>query len=102
MHLLKEVFGMIIIPPAVEAELAEVPGQLDFILEMQFLEIRSPEDSTTITNYKSMLDDGEAEAITLAIELKADFVIMDEWKGRKIAQKAGLNVIGLIGILLVP
>ncbi len=67
LYLLKEVFGVILIPPAVEVELAEVPGQLEFILEMDFLEIRNPEDSTAVTNFKSVLDDGEAEAITFRL-----------------------------------
>lgn len=46
------------------------------------------------------LDYGEAEAIALALELKAELVLMDEQKGRRSAQRLGLNTVGVVGILL--
>lgn len=46
------------------------------------------------------LDPGEAEAIVLAIELKADALLIDEKKGRKIAQEHGIIITGLLGILV--
>ena len=42
---------------------------------------------------------GEAEAIKLAHELRADLLIMDERRGRQIAAARGLTVIGTLGIL---
>ncbi|MCS6903069.1 MAG: DUF3368 domain-containing protein [Candidatus Bipolaricaulota bacterium] len=41
----------------------------------------------------------EAEAIVLALEQRAGFVIMDEIKARKEAMRLGLGVIGTLGIL---
>ncbi len=46
------------------------------------------------------LDRGEAESIALALELGADLVVMDEKEGRHAAQRLGLKVIGVLGILL--
>lgn len=46
------------------------------------------------------LDRGEAEAIALAVELKSDWLLMDEREGRLIARQAGLKVIGVLGVLL--
>ncbi len=46
------------------------------------------------------LDIGEAEAITLAVELNADRLIVDERRGRKEAIRLGLRVTGILGILL--
>lgn len=46
------------------------------------------------------MDLGEAEAIALAQELQADLLIMDERKGRAIAETYGLRVVGLLGILV--
>lgn len=44
---------------------------------------------------------GEAETISLAIEVKANIVILDDKKARNIARKLGLKVIGTIGILIL-
>lgn len=43
---------------------------------------------------------GECEAISLALELDADRVIIDELAGRSLAQRLGLPLIGTLGILL--
>jgi predicted nucleic acid-binding protein len=42
---------------------------------------------------------GEAAAIALAEELKADWVLMDERRGSREAQSRGLRVAGTLGIL---
>ncbi len=46
------------------------------------------------------LDSGEAEAIALAVELKADYLLIDETKGRQIAASYGIKVTGIIGVLI--
>lgn len=45
------------------------------------------------------LGPGESEAIVLAQELKADYVVIDE-EARDYAKRLGLKVIGTLGILL--
>ncbi len=42
---------------------------------------------------------GERGAILLAKSLTADLTLLDEWKARRIAQKAGLSVVGCLGVL---
>lgn len=44
---------------------------------------------------------GEAEAIELAKELKADRLLIDERKGRRLAVQEGVPVIGLVGMVLL-
>ena len=49
---------------------------------------------------KLMLGAGEASAITLCLEKKNSLLIIDERKGRKIAQDLHIPTIGTLGILL--
>ena len=44
---------------------------------------------------------GELEAMVLAQEIQADYVVMDDQLARRKAQNKGLKVIGTIGVLLL-
>jgi predicted nucleic acid-binding protein len=46
------------------------------------------------------LDRGEAESIALALELEAYLLLMAEREGRHAAQRMGLHVVGVVGVLL--
>ena len=46
------------------------------------------------------LDLGEAETVVLAHEMNADWVLMDEKKGRRKLAQLGLKKIGTVSILL--
>jgi len=46
------------------------------------------------------IDAGEAEAIGLALQIKADWVLTDDAKARQLAEFEGLEVHGSIGLLL--
>jgi uncharacterized protein len=51
--------------------------------------------------YALTVDIGEAEAIELAVELRADRLLIDERKGRRLAAQEGIPVIGLLGVVLL-
>ena len=53
-----------------------------------------------LKTHQESLDAGESEAIALAIEAKADLLLMDERLGRRTAQHMGLKVTGVIGVLV--
>jgi len=46
------------------------------------------------------VDEGESEAIVLAIQESVDFVLLDEYDARELARNHDLNVTGVIGVLL--
>lgn len=48
----------------------------------------------------SVLDLGEAEAITLAEEIARCSLLIDEARGRRVAQRLGLDVVGTLGVLV--
>lgn len=58
------------------------------------------QDRAFVETLEMELDRGESESIVLTIELKADFLIIDESNGRQKAESLGIDVIGLLGTLL--
>ena len=52
-------------------------------------------------SFSLLLDAGESEAMSLYFEKKADFLLIDEKKGRKIAVYNNINIVGSLGILLL-
>lgn len=99
-ELLASMYGRVIIPPEVANELASPkrPAAVQAFIATPpiWLEIRPP----TVVEHIPGLDAGEVAAISLARELKADRVIMDEAMGRKAAADRNLQVIGTIGVLI--
>jgi predicted nucleic acid-binding protein len=49
---------------------------------------------------RASLGSGESQTVSLALELKADLVILDDRPARRLAFGLGLPVVGTVGILL--
>jgi len=47
-----------------------------------------------------LLDPGEAKAIVLAEKQYVRFLLIDDARGRRIAHRRGISVVGLAGVLL--
>jgi predicted nucleic acid-binding protein len=101
--LLKQLFGEIHIPDAVWDELNAYgkiwPGH-DEVAHASWVKRHPVQNQTLVTALRYDLDYGEAESIALALTLGADLVLLDEREGRHAAQRNGLNVIGVVGLLL--
>jgi len=93
-ELLSNLFPEIIIPSAVYDEIS-VKKTIDL---PAFIRVQTPSDNAILKSLKQLLDLGESEAIALALELETKLII-DEKKGRKIAIRQGLEIIGLLGIV---
>ena len=92
LDLLHHVFGKILITDIIAKEFGySIPEWIQVC----------PPNSILQKGLINILDAGEASAITLATELKDSLLIIDESKGRKIAQKMGLAVTGSLGILII-
>ena len=63
--------------------------------------ITTTSNEQLIRSFNLLLDIGESEAMALYIERKADFLLIDEKKGRKIASYNNINIVGTLGILLM-
>lgn len=93
-------FTRIVIPPEVHRELLDSrrPDEIrSFAATLpDWLEVRTPIATVAI---KGLLP-GESSAISLALELGADRLVIDEAAGRHAATSWGIIVVGTIGILI--
>jgi predicted nucleic acid-binding protein len=94
-------YGEVLIPPAVSAELLNPAAglqPLDVTL-LQGIRVVAPADTTQFASAALKLDPGEIEALALAVELKAGLILIDEKRGRAAAIAAGLRPVGVLGTL---
>jgi len=100
---LPALFEKIHIPGAVVNELVphHLAGQRSGLLEHDWLIRQEVSDAHAIREMNPALDDGEAEALSLAVEIGANLLLMDESAGRRAARALGLPVMGTAGIRLL-
>ena len=95
-EILPRLFQRVVVPEGVRAELARSHPDLPGWVQVET--VKKPAEARRLA---AMVDWGEAEAIELAKELRADRLLMDERKGRKLAMAEGLEVIGVVGVLIL-
>lgn len=99
--LLPRLYGRVLIPPAVHRELSDpfAPEAVSAWAKkpppwLEIVPLRMAVDSSLMH-----LDLGEREAIALAIEQRAEFVLIDERDGVAAARGRDLRIVGTLGIL---
>lgn len=102
-ELLRKLFGEIHIAQGVWLELNKGgrrhPGSQE-VEDAAWVHRHEVSNETAVTILGRDLDLGEAETLTLALELGADLVLLDEQEGRHAALRLGLRPYGVLDILL--
>jgi predicted nucleic acid-binding protein len=99
LHILSALFGDVVVPRAVWNEAVErrpsAPG-IESLRQARWIRIvDDPSPSAELG-----LDPGETAAILIAESLHADLLLIDERRGREVAQERGLPVRGTLGVLV--
>ena len=92
LDILDALYREVVTTPEIAAEYGKrLPG---------WVQVRAVEDRGRLYDYAETVDIGEASAMVLAAEIKADKLIIDDMQGRKFARTLGLEVIGTVGVIL--
>jgi uncharacterized protein len=99
LDLFRERYGTVTIPEGVKEELDELThsaakGRILAAINDGWLEVKT---NATPASLPTPLDPGETAAITLALQEKADVLLMDELRGREVARSLGIKVAGILG-----
>jgi uncharacterized protein len=103
LELLRQEGQEVYIPRAVAREVAEKPdaaAQAVQAASETWMRVRDVAGRTAVSFVQAALHRGEAEAIVLATELQAAWLVMDDQDARRFANRCGLRTVGTLGILL--
>jgi predicted nucleic acid-binding protein len=99
LFLLKEIYQDILVPEAVKTELIRKPEGVILFKNNPWIKVEKATDKEYMRVLNLIVDSGEAEAISLAIELNL-MILIDERKGRNYARDLNLRVRGSLGLFL--
>jgi len=97
-------YSEVVLPEAVFNEVCSNPvftDEAETVKNSAFIRVETVSNQQSVKILRAAgLDLGESEAIVLADSLSDSLLLMDERKGRQIAQSMGIRIIGTLGILL--
>jgi hypothetical protein len=100
LELLRDLYGTLTIPEAVHAEIvATRQAGAQEVAQAAWIATCPIEPDVVLKLLLREVDRGEAEAIGLAVHLKADVLLIDERKARHLAAYLELGVVGLLDVL---
>ena len=92
LSLLQKLFGEVLITEEVAME---------FGLDLpEWIKVKTVQNETQKNSLSLILDKGEASSIALCLELDDSLLIIDEKKGRRVAQELKIKITGTIGVIL--
>ena len=101
--LLRQLFRDVWVPPAVAAEFSRLAGsrpRFQGLVLPWWVRISPAVQVAAEVRACPDLDPGESEALSLALELHADAVLVDEAAGRRAATVLNVAFVGVAGILI--
>jgi uncharacterized protein len=101
--LLQHFSPQILLPTAVWLELERLEQKgydLEVLRSAGWITVEEVKNTRLVAQLRAELDAEESEAIVLAIEKHADFLLIDEKDGRAKAARLGVPTIGVVGVLL--
>ena len=103
LDILRKLFQEVIIPPKVHEELLALAAfgvDVTVFSKLNWIKIQEPKTCPLLSQLLNILDPGESYAIALAVELQADWLIVDDLDARKIATQLNINLTGVGGIFI--
>lgn len=102
--ILKTLFGKIIIPGAVFEEVVVLGKDKIGSKEVktacrEWIRVREVKNIQGVNSLKTILDSGEAEVITLAQEINADLLLINNREPREFAKTLDFKVLGTVGVI---
>jgi predicted nucleic acid-binding protein len=100
--ILRQIYGRVLVPPAVSIEMRhpDAPPEVQDWAAAPPLWLERITVTELDTSLAEELGMGERQAISLAIELRADVLLIDELAGRQEAKARHINVAGTLAVLL--
>lgn len=98
--LLDALFGTVMVPEAVYAEVV-IPDKPQAARLIDYLvgKVR-PVDMQRFVYLDAYADVGETQAMLLYKEVEADYLLIDDQRGRKVAKINQIKIVGSLGVLL--
>lgn len=94
LDLMQRLFNQVTVPPAVVQEVSPRMSLPSWVVEQSLTQPLAPQVLA------ASLGPGEREAICLALEQNASWLIVDELPARRLATVLGVPVVGTIGVLV--
>lgn len=100
---LEQVHTKVLVPERVWDEFAEGASEAELaaVAKIGVIQRAQVSDATLAAAIGAAAEGGEAEVIALALESGIILVLMDDYRGRKVAQRLGLKTRGILGHLLL-
>jgi uncharacterized protein len=103
LKLVRELFDKLVVAESVfeEIRVDEVFTEVSGLIGIGLVEVVKGSKYELLNLLSSSLGKGEAETISVALELKADVALLDDLRARKVARRLKVKVMGTLAVLKV-